>query len=159
MLEQISKIVDRYDELERQMAEPDVLADYQKLAELAQERSELEPLVRGYHEHRAVSKEMVEAQELLDGAEDDEMKIMAQEELELLATRKEELEQQLDANLFKAARTARKASRRRRRRGRHFWRRPVAPLRAICGDAPLEDGHPRREQDRRRRVQRGHYGR
>ncbi|HSG18806.1 MAG TPA: peptide chain release factor 1 [Anaerolineae bacterium] len=95
MLEQISKIVDRYDELERQMAEPDVLADYQKLAELAQERSELEPLVRGYHEHRAVSKEMVEAQELLDGAEDDEMKIMAQEELELLATRKEELEQQL----------------------------------------------------------------
>ena len=95
MLEQISKIVDRYDELERQMAEPDVLADYQKLADLAQERSELEPLVRGYHEHRAVSKEMVEAQELLDGAEDDEMKIMAQEELELLATRKEELEQQL----------------------------------------------------------------
>ncbi|UCG25902.1 MAG: PCRF domain-containing protein, partial [Chloroflexota bacterium] len=87
MLEQISKIVDRYDELERQMAEPDILADYHKLAELAQERSELEPLVQGYHEHQAVSKEMDEAQELLDAAEDDEMRIMAQEELELLATR------------------------------------------------------------------------
>jgi peptide chain release factor 1 len=95
MLEQISKIVDRYDELERQMAEPEVLADYQKLAELAQERSELEPLVQGYHEHRVVSKEMDGAQELLEAADDDDMKVMAQEELELLATRKEELEQRL----------------------------------------------------------------
>ena len=95
MLEQISKIVDRYDELERQMAEPETLADYQKLAELAQERSELEPLVHGYNEHRAVSKEIDETQELLAATEDEEMRLMAQEELELLATRKEELEQQL----------------------------------------------------------------
>ena len=95
MLEKIAKVVERYDEIERRMADPDVLADYQKIAELAQERSELEPLVQGYHEHRAVSKEMDGAQELLEAADDDDMKVMAQEELELLATRKEELEQRL----------------------------------------------------------------
>ena len=95
MLEKISKIVDRYDELERQMAEPEILADYQKLAELAQERSELEPLVQGYHELIAVNKEISETQELLETAEDDDMKTMAQEELESLATKQEELEQRL----------------------------------------------------------------
>ncbi|UCG25350.1 MAG: peptide chain release factor 1, partial [Chloroflexota bacterium] len=62
---------------------------------LAQERSELEPLVQGYHRLLAVNKEMDETQELLEAAEDDDMKTMAQEELELLAAKKEEHEQTL----------------------------------------------------------------
>ena len=95
MIEQISKIVARYDELERQMAEPENLANYQKMAELAQERSELEPLVLGYHEHRALSKELDETRELLEAADDEEMITMAQDELTLLTTRIEELEQKL----------------------------------------------------------------
>jgi peptide chain release factor 1 len=95
MIEQISKIVVRYDELERQMAEPENLANYRKMAELAQERSELEPLVLGYHEHKALSKELEETQELLEAADDEEMIAMAQDELELLTTRIEELEQRL----------------------------------------------------------------
>ena len=95
MIEQISKIVVRYDELERQMAEPEILASYQKLAELAQERSELEPLVLGYHEHKALSKELDETRELLEAADDEEMIAMAQDELELLTARIEKLEQRL----------------------------------------------------------------
>jgi peptide chain release factor 1 len=95
MIEQISKIVARYDELERQMAEPENLANYQKMAELAQERSELEPLVTGYHEHQALSKELEDTQELMEAAEDEEMIAMAQDELELLTTQIEELEQRL----------------------------------------------------------------
>jgi peptide chain release factor 1 len=95
MIEQISKIVVRYDELERQMADPETLADYQKLAELAQERSELEPLVRGYHDYLSTSKELEETQELLEVAEDDEMIALAQDELERLTTHIDDLEQRL----------------------------------------------------------------
>ena len=51
MLEQIAKIVERYEDLERQMASPEALADYQKMTTLAQERSELEPLVQTYRQH------------------------------------------------------------------------------------------------------------
>jgi peptide chain release factor 1 len=95
MIEQITKIVDHYDELERQMAEPETLADYQKLADLAQERSELEPLVRGYHEYLATSKELEDTQELLELAEDDEMIAMAHEEVDRLTGKIDELEQGL----------------------------------------------------------------
>lgn len=95
MLEKISKVVERYEELERQMAEPEVLADYQKLAELAQERSEMEPLVRSYREHRTITKELHETRELLEVAEDEEMIAMAQEEIELLTVKLEELEQRM----------------------------------------------------------------
>ncbi len=95
MLEKIAKIVERYDELERIMADPDVLADYQKLAELAQERSEMESIVNAYNNHISVSAELEATRELLETAEDPEMIAMAEEEVEILATKLEKLEQRM----------------------------------------------------------------
>lgn len=92
MLEKIAKIVERYDQLERKMAEPEVLADYQKLAELAQERSELQPLVEAYNQHLALSTELAETRELREMAEEEEMIAMADEEIERLEAALEELE-------------------------------------------------------------------
>ena len=100
MLKKISKIVERYDEIERVMADPEVLADYQKLAELAQERSELASIVNAYHEHEAVVLELQDTRELLAAADDPEMITMAEEEIDLLATRQEELEQQMKSLLI-----------------------------------------------------------
>lgn len=95
MLEKIALIVERYNELERKMAEPEVLADYQKLAELAQERSELRPLVDAYQQHKDVSLELGEAQDILAEADDPEMAAMAEEEIKILSERKQELEEQM----------------------------------------------------------------
>jgi peptide chain release factor 1 len=95
MLENVAKIVARYEELGRKMGEPDVLADYQRLAELAQERSELEPLVGAYQRHVRASNELKGTRELLDQAEDPEMISMAEEEITRLEAELEELEQKL----------------------------------------------------------------
>jgi peptide chain release factor 1 len=100
MLEKIAKIVDRYDEIEQVMADPEVLADYQKIAELAQERSELTSIVNAYHEHEAVVLELEDTRELLAAADDPEMVAMAEEEIELLVNRQEELEQQMRSLLI-----------------------------------------------------------
>jgi peptide chain release factor 1 len=100
MLEKIAKIVDRYDEIEQVMADPEVLADYQKIAELAQERSELSSIVNAYHEHEAVVLELEGTRELLAAADDPEMIAMAEEEIELLANKQEELEQQMRSLLI-----------------------------------------------------------
>ena len=100
MLDKIAKIVDRYDEIEQVMAEPEVLADYQKLAELAQERSELANIVKAYHEHQAVVLELDDTRELLAAADDPEMVAMAEEEIDLLASKQEELEQQMKSLLI-----------------------------------------------------------
>ncbi|MDX1612742.1 MAG: peptide chain release factor 1 [Candidatus Promineifilaceae bacterium] len=92
MLEKIAKIVARYEELEREMAQPDVLADYQKLAELAQERSELQSLVEAFRRHEELSGELEDTRELLEMAEDPEMISMAEDEIEHLEGELEELE-------------------------------------------------------------------
>jgi len=95
MLEKIEKVVERYQNLERQMASPEVLADYKKVNELAQERSELRALVDCYREHKIVAKELGEAKELLELSDEEEIIAMANEEIKLLISKKEELESQM----------------------------------------------------------------
>ena len=44
MLGKIARVVRRFEEIEKRMADPEVLADHVMLTELAQERSDLQPL-------------------------------------------------------------------------------------------------------------------
>lgn len=94
MLDKIAKVVTRYDELERQMADPQVLADHVKLVELAQERSDLEPLVQAYHRHQEVTEELEGARQLLE-EESDELAQLAEDEVEQLTAELEALEQRM----------------------------------------------------------------
>jgi peptide chain release factor 1 len=99
MLEKIAKVVARYEEIEQQMSDPAVLADYNRLNELAQERSELEPLVESYRRHRDVVRELEETRELLAAGQDEDMVTMAEEELVRLSEEQEALEAQMRALL------------------------------------------------------------
>ena len=71
MLDKIKQVVTRYDEIERQMTDPAVLADHVKLTDLAQERSDLQPLVEAYRAHERVEQELADARELAE-REDEE---------------------------------------------------------------------------------------
>ncbi len=92
MLDKITKVVARYDEIERQMADPQVLVDHVRLTELAQERAEIGPLVESYHLHEKFSQELDEASELRDMAVDPEMIELAGDEIDLLTKKLEALE-------------------------------------------------------------------
>ncbi|HEC22009.1 MAG TPA: peptide chain release factor 1 [Chloroflexi bacterium] len=94
MLDKLAGIAARYEELERLMADPAIAADYEKVAEYARERSNLQPIVEGYREYKSTLEQIEEVRALLD-SEDPEMKELAQEELSTLETRREELEKQL----------------------------------------------------------------
>jgi peptide chain release factor 1 len=95
MLEKIAKIAERYDELERKMADPEILADYHKIAELAQERSEIQPVVESYRQYLDVSRELEETHELLALTDDPEMANMAEEEIAVLTAKQADLERRL----------------------------------------------------------------
>jgi len=95
MLDKIARIVERYDELERTMAEPEVLADYQKLAGLARERSELQPIVDAYQQHQYLAQERKDAQDILTEANDPEMAAMAEDEIKLLSEQQQTLEEEM----------------------------------------------------------------
>ena len=95
MLDKIAKVVARYDEIERQMADPIVLADHVKLTELAQERSDLQPLVEAYHQHQTLSEELAGAREMVELEEDSDMIALAEDETNRLTQQLEQLEEQM----------------------------------------------------------------
>lgn len=96
MLEKLDAIEERYNEINRLMAEP--TDDYQHTVELAKERSELEQVVNKFQEYRTVQRQIDQAQELLD-AHDAEMSQLAEMDLEELKPRLESLERELKALL------------------------------------------------------------
>lgn len=92
--EQLDKITKRFDELERQMAQPDVVADYAKFSELARERTELEKVVLAYREYQQVHDELEENRLLLED-DDPEMRELAELEIAVLEAKEAQLEQEL----------------------------------------------------------------
>lgn len=95
MLEQIAKVVARYEEVEAQMATPEMLADHVKMTELAQERSDLQPLVETFRRHEELQRELAEAQEMIELEDDEDMVGMAEEELIRLSHKMEGLENRM----------------------------------------------------------------
>jgi peptide chain release factor 1 len=95
VFDKLDKVVARYDEIEAQMGDPVVLTDHVKLTELAQERTELMPVVETYQEYRKVEEELAQAREMVEAGEDEEMANLAAEEIEGLTVRLEKLEHRL----------------------------------------------------------------
>jgi peptide chain release factor 1 len=95
LADKLAGIAARYEELERLMGDPDIAADYEKVAELAQERSNIEDLARGYYEYRDVLQQIEETEALLEETDDEEMRELAHDEMRSLEERRDELEEEL----------------------------------------------------------------
>ena len=94
MLARVALLEDRFDELACMMADPETARNYEKIAEYAKERSDLQETVEAYRDYRAVLASIEEANEML-GDEDPDIREMAQDELQALAQRQEPLEERL----------------------------------------------------------------
>jgi len=92
MLEKIASIEHRYAELTRMMDENS--QDYQKVVELAKERSELEPVIQLSAKYRSLLDQYEQAKELA-ASSDAELSALANQELEELPTQIETIEKQL----------------------------------------------------------------
>ncbi len=96
MLEKIAAIEARYHEL-GQLIEQNV-DDYQKVAELAKERSDLEEIVTMGQDYRSILKQIEESESLVN-TDDEELSQLAIADLETLRPRAEEFEKALKAIL------------------------------------------------------------
>ncbi len=94
MLERLDVLEERFQELTRLMADPDVAQDYEKVTEYAIERSELEERVFAYRDYREVLAEIEGAEEMTTD-EDESLREMAHDELARLSERREALEDRL----------------------------------------------------------------
>jgi peptide chain release factor 1 len=95
MLEKLAAVEERYNELERLMADPVVAADYVQVAEYAQERAELEPVVNAYRELERVQGELDDARALQEEENSPEMQDLVAEEIAALEAQEQELVEQI----------------------------------------------------------------
>ena len=65
MLERLAEVERRYEELERLVVDPAVIANRREYAKLSRERSQLEETVTGYRERQRLERDIAEHRELL----------------------------------------------------------------------------------------------
>jgi peptide chain release factor 1 len=97
MLEKIAGIEQHYEQLGRDLEE--VGSDYQRAAEINKERVDLEPLIEKARVYRQYMKRIEEAREMLENETDDELRSLAEMEIEDLEPKIEELEGQIKSML------------------------------------------------------------
>ena len=96
MLEKLKDIEEKFIDIERRMALPEVYSDVNAYAKLAKEQKELLPLVETYRRYRKYETTAEEARSLLDaGVDDAEFKEMLREEQEEAKQQMEAVEQEL----------------------------------------------------------------
>lgn len=96
MLEKLHGILDRFKEIDQQLAT--VGEDYSTAIELSKERAELEPLVSKARAYQDTLERIEETSALL-AVEDEEMRTLAEMEMESLQKKQERLESQIKSML------------------------------------------------------------
>jgi len=100
MLDQLERIEKHYQELNRQIAMPEVISDHKQLQLLAQERAGIESLVTKYEEYKATAKSLEEARAMLSDGLDEDMTTLVKQEIESLESRLDHLVQELKLALL-----------------------------------------------------------
>ena len=100
MIDKLENILKRYQEIEKEMMDPNVVNDQQRFRGLSIEEANLSPVVEKYKEYKNVIQEMKDSEELLEEETDEELLELAKEELETCKSRMEELEEELKMELL-----------------------------------------------------------
>lgn len=101
MFESLKSLERRYDEIGDLMADPKTATDYEQMAKLAKERSELEDRVETYRRFQAAQRELEDTRALLaEDGQDPDMAELARDEVERLEATVEELQRTLQVMLL-----------------------------------------------------------
>jgi len=100
MLERLEELANKHAALLIEQADPEVAVDRNRSREIAIKLAEIGDVVEVYHEYRGVLSELEGAREILAEADDDEMRSMAEVEIEGLESRSIELEERLKIMLL-----------------------------------------------------------
>ena len=100
VLEKLEKISRRYEELDVELAKPEVLSDPEQLRKVGKERADLDDIMKAYRDLTDVLQEIEELEEIISDDEDAELVGIAREDLPDLKERQAELEKDLSLLLL-----------------------------------------------------------
>jgi peptide chain release factor 1 len=95
MLDKLEAIKLKYDEIEKQMSDPDVMNDMKRYIKLSKDYKSLQPIMGGYEKYKNILANIDHAREIVYNEKDDEFRMMAKEELEMLTHEKDRLEEDI----------------------------------------------------------------
>ena len=102
MLDKLEAIYSRYCEIEQQMNDPAVTGDMKRYVKLSKDYKDLQPVVKAYHDYKALLDTIAECKELLENEKDAELREMAKEELTVSQERREKMEDEIRILLIPA---------------------------------------------------------
>jgi len=96
----LDEIVEKYQELNKKISDPDIMNDSNKYQKLLKKHAKIKKIVDKYRIYKQVISGIEEAEELLDEEDDEEVKELAEMELAELEPRKEPLKEELSVMLL-----------------------------------------------------------
>ncbi|HNZ43597.1 MAG TPA: peptide chain release factor 1 [Bacteroidales bacterium] len=102
MLDKLKAINDRWEEIGRQMNEPDVMTDVKRFIRLSKDYKELTPIVEAYKRYDTIINHIASAKDVLYNEKDEDMRSLAKEEVDNLSEEKERLEEEIRVMLIPA---------------------------------------------------------
>ena len=81
MFDKLELLVEKFEELEKKIIDPEIMKDMNVWQKLAKEHGDMKPIVEKYREYSKHKKELEENKEMLKESLDDEMKELVKEEI------------------------------------------------------------------------------
>ena len=100
MIDKLEAIKKRFEEVSKQIIDPDVISDMKRYIKLNKEYKDLEIIVNAYSKYSNVISNIDSAKEILSKESDLELKEMAKSELELDLIKKDSLEKEIKVLLI-----------------------------------------------------------
>ena len=100
MWDRLEQIERRYQELDQQMATPEIATDLKQLPTLAQEKASIEDLVTKYRQYKKTSKDLEDVKSMHITGLDEEMTELVRQEIEKLESQQDRLLQELKLALL-----------------------------------------------------------
>ncbi|CAI2580809.1 Peptide chain release factor 1 [Apilactobacillus kunkeei] len=100
IFEKLQSVVDRYDELNELISDPEVIADTKRFMELSKEEGSLREVVAAYNKYKDVVSQLEDDKAMLAEKLDDDMNEMVKSEIGELEPQKAELEEQIKIMLL-----------------------------------------------------------
>ena len=95
IIDKLEDIKTKWETLGEQLNDPEIIGDMKRFVKINKDYKELEPIVVAFKEYKNLLANIEEAREILKNEKDDDMREMAQEELEASEQRREVIEEEI----------------------------------------------------------------
>jgi peptide chain release factor 1 len=95
IIDKLEDIKTKWETLGEQLNDPEIIGDMKRFVKINKDYKELEPIVVAFKEYKNLLSNIEEAREILKNEKDDDMREMAQEELEASEQRRDIIEEEI----------------------------------------------------------------